>query len=79
MTKINELLKKYEEKLEMLVAEVEEIEEMKGDDFNPCDWSGGNFDDAYSLGESHSEAYTSSRLILNFIQELKELKTKEGR
>lgn len=76
--KLAELIAKYETELETWNAETDEIDEMKGDDFNPCDWSGGNFDDAYSLGESHSEAFTSAYLISNFIKELEEL-AKEGR
>jgi hypothetical protein len=34
----------------------------RGDDFNACDWSGGNFDDAYALGEQDGERHLASRI-----------------
>lgn len=32
-------------------------------DFNPCDWSGGNFDDAYSLGVDVGETYVAREVL----------------
>jgi hypothetical protein len=36
---------------------IEEIEEITGEDFNACDASGGNFDDAYDMGHDHGYQY----------------------
>jgi hypothetical protein len=53
--KIERLIEKYE-------SYQEEINEFCGDDFNPMDASGGNFDDAYQLGFEHGE--TSGKLAV---------------
>ena len=36
--KLVELIAKYETELETWNVEVDEIDEMKDEDFNPCDW-----------------------------------------
>jgi hypothetical protein len=43
--------------IETLEEEAKEIEEMYEEEYNPMDWSGGNFDDAYSLGIEHGEIF----------------------
>ena len=53
---IEALIKEYE-------AEDEEIAEIIGDDFNPCDASGGNFDDAYYMGREHGEVEGALRVL----------------
>ena len=50
-----------ENEIKKLKEEKNEIDEMY-EDFNPSDWSGGNFDDAYEIGLSHGE--TLGRLSL---------------
>lgn len=45
------------EQITELMAEKEEIDEIVNDDFDPADASGGNFDDAYEMGEEHGENY----------------------
>jgi hypothetical protein len=48
--------KEYIEKeIEKLSIVAEEIERAIEEDFNPCDWSGGNYDDAYAIGVEHGE------------------------
>lgn len=55
--KLNEIKSYIEKELAILEAEAEEINEWLGDDFNPCDASGGNFDDAYYLGDEHGDTF----------------------
>ena len=62
--KIQELIKEYE-------AEVAEIEEYTGDDFNPRDASGGNFDEAYYMGTEHGEAYGKLNVLYELLKEAK--------
>lgn len=40
-------------KLPGLEGSENEIAEMIEEEFNPSDWSGGNFDDAYYIGTEH--------------------------
>lgn len=37
------------------ISEIDEI--IEDEDFNPCDASGGNFDDAYQMGYDHGYSY----------------------
>ena len=37
-------------------------------DFNPMDWSGGNFDDCYQMGLEHADSETAQE-ILNLLGE----------
>jgi hypothetical protein len=34
----------------------------RGDDFNPMDWSGSNFDDCYEMGFLDGESYFAERV-----------------
>ncbi|KQL18827.1 hypothetical protein [Cytobacillus solani] len=52
-----------EEKLDELSSEIDEIDERFEEGFDPMDWSGGNFDDAYSLGEEDGETRGSYRVL----------------
>lgn len=54
---ISEIKAYIEKRLDVLESEAEEINEMLEDDFNPCDASGGNFDDAYYMGEEHGDTF----------------------
>ena len=60
--KIKELLAKYE-------AEAEAFEEEMGDDFNACDASGGNFDDAYYMGTEHGQTYGKIEVLYDLLEE----------
>ncbi|KAF6630644.1 hypothetical protein H6F38_14550 [Paenibacillus sp. EKM208P] len=44
-------------KIEDLREDIIEINEQIEDDFNPMDWSGGNFDDCYDLGYGHGKKF----------------------
>ena len=58
MSEVLKMIKEYvEAELPMYEAEQEEINEMLSDDFNACDASGGNFDDAYRMGDEHGDTY----------------------
>lgn len=61
-TKIEELIRQYEE-------EVEIIEEDKGEDFNPMDASGGNFDDAYDMGYEDGFVYGKLDILRELLKE----------
>jgi len=54
---LNEIKLYIETRLSVLEADAEEINEMLDDDFDPQDASGGNFDDAYDLGEEHGDTF----------------------
>lgn len=69
--KLTQVIKELEQRLKSLSEEVDENDEWKGEDFNPMDASGGNFDDAYSLGEEHGEAYGRYAELSNAIKSLK--------
>jgi hypothetical protein len=59
------------EKIKELEEEVEELNEMYGEDweeFNPCDASGGNFDDAYQLGSEHGEIFGKLALLRELLK-----------
>lgn len=71
---MNELIAEYQARVDVLREEIEEVNEYLGDDFNPCDASGGNFDDAYYLGEEHGELFEEYRVLKSVIKDLKALK-----
>lgn len=52
-----------------LKNDAEEIDEMIAEDFNPSDWSGGNFDDAYEIGTEHGEV-DGKMIILRAIESI---------
>lgn len=43
----------------------------EAEDFNPCDFSGGNFDDAYFGGTEDGETHLA-RMVLEFLETEKE-------
>lgn len=63
------LIEKYKNRLDVLRGDLKEINEMY-EDFDPMDWSGGNFDDAYNLGREHEETFKEVEMIKVFIKEL---------
>ncbi|MDR6779520.1 MULTISPECIES: hypothetical protein [Paenibacillus] len=44
-------------KIDGLQEYVDEINNDIEDDFNPMNWSGGNFDDCYDMGLSHGRKF----------------------
>lgn len=52
-----------ENKMYTLGAEIDEIDERFEDGFDPMDWSGGNFDDAYSIGEEDGDTRGAYRVL----------------
>jgi hypothetical protein len=71
---LNEIKAYVDEKLPIYESEQEEVNELFEDDFNPCDASGGNFDDAYELGDDHGDTY--GRLAV--LREIKAIIEKES-
>lgn len=74
---INVLITKYEARIDVLREEIDEINELLEDDFNPMDASGGNFDDAYYMGDEHGATFAEYRVLVETVRDLKSLK--EGR
>lgn len=71
--KLTQLIEDLESQLADVAEEIEEYEEIYGDDeFNASDASGGNFDDAYSLGMEHGEMFERHGVLANVIKRLKE-------
>lgn len=64
---MQELIAELKERLAVLGEKIDERNEWHGDDFNPCDASGGNFDDAYYMGvedgETDGEYHTISKIL----------------
>lgn len=61
------------DKIKDVLVNVKKPDELP-DDFNPSEWSGGNFDDAYSLGEDHGSdwgAYSLAEKLLEIINKEK--------
>lgn len=58
-TLVDSLSPKLVEESDLLDEEVGE----DGEDFNPMDWSGGNFDDAYYMGTEHGEMYGKLEIL----------------
>ncbi|WP_077603648.1 hypothetical protein [Oceanobacillus sojae] len=75
--KLNEIIEKYEEKLAVITVSLEEIQEMREDDFNPADASGGNFDDAYEMGRYDGDIEGEYSALYDVVKDLKALKEAE--
>lgn len=60
---VKELIVYVDERIDLLEAEDEEIEERYEEGFDPMDWSGGNFDDAYHLGNEDGEVSGELRVL----------------
>jgi hypothetical protein len=61
------------EKIKVIESKIEELNEMYGEDweeFNACDASGGNFDDAYELGSEHGEIFGQLALLKELLKKL---------
>lgn len=71
------LIEKYSKLLAAVEGSIDELNEVRGDDFNPMDASGGNFDDAYRIGAYHGELYKEFVLYNDIIADLKTLKEDE--
>lgn len=71
--KIEELINKYSSIYNKQQETVEEIKELYEESYDPCDWSGGNFDDAYDIGLSHGDSFAKVKMIEGFISELEDL------
>jgi len=75
--KLNEIIEKYEEKLAVATESLEEMNEENGDDFNPMDASGGNFDDAYEMGRGDGIIEGKYSALYDAVKDLKTLKEDE--
>lgn len=71
---IDKLIETYQARLDLIGSEIDEINEWMEDDFNPCDASGGNFDDAYYLGTEHGELFKEYEILDAVVGELMSIK-----
>lgn len=70
---MQELMAELKERLSVLSAEIDERNEWHGDDFNPMDASGGNFDDAYYMGVEDGETDGEYSAIASILAKLEAL------
>jgi hypothetical protein len=61
--KLAKIMEYIDSQLPIWEEETAEIEERMEEEFNPMDWSGGNFDDAYNLGEEAGEAFAKYEVM----------------
>jgi len=52
-------------KLQKVAAKATKTDD-EDEDFNPCDWSGGNFDDAYNMGVDDGEIHFAREILAEF-------------
>ncbi|MDS7057109.1 hypothetical protein NXG04_07405 [Klebsiella pneumoniae] len=71
---LEQLIKEVEERIELLQGNIDEYNEVYGDDFYAIDASGGNFDDAYELGYEHGELFKEYYMLKKFKKQLEGLK-----
>ena len=71
---IDVLITNYQARIDALREDIDEINEFLEDDFNPCDASGGNFDDAYYMGNEHGETFAEYRVLIETVRDLKAIK-----
>lgn len=65
------IIEDIENKIKLLQVDIDEINDQLEDDFNPMDWSGGNFDDCYDLGYEHGKKFgrmVAYKEILNILK-----------
>lgn len=68
MEKLLELIEEIKERISVLEGDEEEIDEKYEEGFDPMDWSGGNFDDAYNEGQEDGEDYIGRKSMFHSIR-----------
>ena len=79
--RIDRIIAMYENRREVLQGDIDEIEELLGDEFDISDVSGGNIDDAYEIGREHGEVPMEFGMLGDAVADLRYLKeySKGGR
>lgn len=72
--KLTQVITELEAQLELVNGDIAEYNEIWGEDdyVDAMDASGGNFDDAYDLGQRHGEMFAEAALLTKIIAKLKE-------
>lgn len=72
--KLTQIITELESQLELVNGDIAEFNEVWGEDgyVDAMDASGGNFDDAYDLGQRHGEMFAEEALLSKIIAKLKE-------
>lgn len=73
MEKLLELIEEIKERISVLEGDEEEIDEKYEQGFDPMDWSGGNFDDAYNEGQEDGEVWAELRVLRDMLLKLEKL------
>lgn len=71
---VEQLIKEVNDRIELLEGDIEEYNEVYGENFYAIDASGGNFDDAYELGYEHGELFKEYHMLKKFKKQLEGLK-----
>jgi len=71
--KLTQLISELESQLDLLNGDIDEYNEIWGEDgyVDAMDASGGNFDDAYTLGSEHGEMFAEAAMLSGIIRKLK--------
>ncbi|QIW89827.1 hypothetical protein PQE71_gp145 [Bacillus phage Izhevsk] len=71
---MDKLIELIEKRIAILEPQEEENNAMIEEDFNPADWSGGNFDDCYFMGVKDGAISGELEALYRVLGELQKLK-----
>ncbi|MDS7057108.1 hypothetical protein NXG04_07400 [Klebsiella pneumoniae] len=71
---MDKLIELIEKRIAVLEPQEEENNAMIEEDFNPQDWSGGNFDDCYFMGVKDGAISGELEALYRVLGELQKLK-----
>ncbi len=60
---MNDIFSKLPDVLEYIKSVAKQQLVSEADDWNPCDYAGGNYDDAYDLGVTSGEIFFARELL----------------
>jgi hypothetical protein len=66
------MIEEIKKRIEVLEAEMQEVEEWMEEDFNPSDASGGNFDDCYFMGVEHGQTEGELKALRKILKQLED-------
>jgi len=70
---IKNLIELIEQRIAILEPQEEENDAMVAENFDPADWSGGNFDDCYFMGVKDGAISGELEALYRVLGELKKL------
>lgn len=75
--KLEKIIEQLEETIATKEEAIKEHDETYGEEIDASDVSGGNFDDAYSLGIEHGELFAEYNFAKSILKELKSINKDE--